>query len=42
MSPNGAGLIQTICVWSGLVLCDPPPLSCGRMGGLVAQLLKYS
>ena len=34
MSPNGAGS-DPDChgfIWSGLVLCDPPPLSCGWMG----------
>lgn len=41
MSPNG-DRIRSRLVWSGLILCDPPPLSCGRMGGPVVQLLKYS
>lgn len=42
MSPKGRDLIQIGLVGSGLVLRNPPPLSCGRMGGPVAQLLKYS
>lgn len=42
MSPNRAGLIQTGSIWSSPVLRDPPPLSRGRMGGPVAQLLKYT
>lgn len=37
----GRDLSQTYLFGSGLVPRDPPLLSCGRMGGLVAQLLKY-
>lgn len=41
MSPSEAGSDpdRFDLVW---FLCDPPPLSCGRMGGQAAQLLKYS
>lgn len=42
MSPDGSNPDCHDWTRSGFVLCDLPPLSCGWMGGLFAQLLKYS
>lgn len=43
MSPDGSNPDCHYWTRSGFVLCDPPPLSCGRMGGLfrpVTEMLQ--